>query len=149
LVAFLKIPVFLENVAGDPYTLGAREIWVIGPHGESPRRLIAADELSGFERIAWSPTGDRIAYKYWNQQGDALHVSLESIRLSGTDKTAILSDDRLEDFAWVLSDRLIYSQKAESYTSDYSADHLWDLRLDPRRRTGQGSRTFQGSQFPA
>ena len=39
-VAFLRIPVFLENVAGDPYTLGASEIWVMGPHGEVPRRII-------------------------------------------------------------------------------------------------------------
>lgn len=81
----------------------------------------------------------RIAYKYWHQQGEALHVSLESVRPSGADETIILSDDRLDDFAWVSSDRLVYSQKAESSAGDYSAEQLWDLRLDPRKRTEKGS----------
>jgi DNA-binding winged helix-turn-helix (wHTH) protein/Tol biopolymer transport system component len=137
-IAFLRTPVFLENVAGDPYRLGAREIWLMGPHGESPRRIIAADDLSGFERITWSPVGDRIAYKYWHLQSETLQVSLEISRLNGADRTTILSENRLEDFAWVSSGRVIYSQELKGYGSDYSADDLWDLRLDPRRGTPQG-----------
>ena len=138
-IAFLRVPVFLQNNIGDRYTLGAREIWLMGPHGESPRRMIAADDLSGFERIAWSPSGDRIAYKYWHQHGDTVGISIEAIDLNGKGKTTLLSDDTLEDFAWVSSGRLIYSQQGEGYSSDYSADNLWELRLDPKRGGPQGA----------
>jgi DNA-binding winged helix-turn-helix (wHTH) protein/Tol biopolymer transport system component len=137
-IAFLRKPVFLENIAGDPYTLGAREIWLMGPHREAPRRIISAEDLSGFERIAWSPAGDRLAFKYWHQKGETLRVSLETARLNGTGRATILSENRLEDFAWVSTRRVIYSQKLKGYGSDYSADDLWELRLDPKKGTPQG-----------
>jgi hypothetical protein len=124
-IAFLRAPVFLENKTGDPYILGASEIWLMGPHGESPHKIITADDLSGFKHIAWSPEGDRIAYKHWHQQGDDIVVSVESSDLNGTNKTTILSDNKLEDFAWVSSGRPIYSQNMEGYGSDYTADNLW------------------------
>jgi len=112
-IAFLRVPVFLENNIGDPYTLGAREIWLMGPRGESPHRIIAADDLSGFERLAWSPAGDRIVYKYWHRQGDTVRTSIESNDLKGASQATIFSNDRLKDFAWLSSGRLIYSQNVE------------------------------------
>ena len=138
-IAFLRVPVLLGNNIGDPYTRGAREIWLMGPHGESPHRIVAADDLSGFESIAWSPAGDRIAYKYWRQQGDIVRVSIESSAPNGTKQATIFSDDRLEDFAWVSPGRLIYSRNVEGTSSDYSADNLWELRLDPKRSIPQGA----------
>jgi hypothetical protein len=111
----------------------------MGPHGESPHKIITADDLSGFKHIAWSPEGDRIAYKHWHQQGDDIVVSVESSDLNGTNKTTILSDNKLEDFAWVSSGRLIYSQNMEGYGSDYTADNLWEVRVDPKKGTPQGA----------
>src|SRR5215472_12042128 len=59
-LAFLKVP----------NALGAREIWLRGAHGESPHRLLTAGEQSGFGRVAWSPAGSRIAYRYTHQESD-------------------------------------------------------------------------------
>ena len=52
-----------------------------------------------------------------------------------------------------LTRRVIFSQKLKGYGSDYSADDLWELRLDPKKaphRTRRvGSRTFPDSRFRA
>ncbi len=121
-----------------PGAFGGREIWLMGSHGESPRKLLTAGDQSGFTGIAWSPVGNRIAYGNMHQQGDATTVSVESCDLNGVNKTIILSDDKLEEFAWVPPGRLIYSRNVEGYSTDYTADNLWDLKVDVRTGTPQG-----------
>lgn len=137
-VAFLKRPVFLANNVGDPYTVGAREIWLMGPRGESPHRIITAGDLSGFERIAWLPGANRIAYKYWRQDGQTAQLSIESSDLNGANRATIVSNNRLRDFVFASSERLIYSQSMESDNGDYSADNLWELRFDPEKGALRG-----------
>lgn len=110
--------------------LGAREIWLMGPHGESPQKIFAAGDLSGIRRIEWSPTGRRIAFRLDQQRGNDADASIESCDLNGMGKTTIVSDKNLEDFAWVSPDRLVYSRNDESYASGYSAGNLWDLAVD-------------------
>src|SRR5271170_2683911 len=72
-------------------SLGRREIWLMGPHGESPHKILTADEHSAFGKIVWSPAGNRIAYSHDRQQGDKTDYSVESCDLNGSNKTTILS----------------------------------------------------------
>ena len=115
---------------------GAREIWLMGPHGESPHKIRTAENQSTFRDIAWSPAGNRIAYSYAREGGDNRDVSVQSCDLSGANKTTILQDNKLNAFAWIPSGRFIYSQSAVPGTAE--SDNLWELRVDDRNGTPQG-----------
>jgi len=116
---------------------GAREIWLMGPQGESPHKVLTADDLSGFGNVVWSPTGDRIAYRYVHHLGDKTEVSVESCDRDGAKKTTVVSDNRLIDFTWTSPQRLIYSRYIENSTDYYSAN-LWDLKVDAKNGVPQG-----------
>jgi len=117
--------------------IGSRQIWLMGPHGESPHKVLTADDLSGFGNVAWSPSGDRIAYRYLHRQGDKTDVSVESCDRNGANKTTVVSDDGLVDFTWTSPGRLIYSRYIEGST-DYYSDNLWDLKVDVKNGAPQG-----------
>ena len=117
-------------------TVAAREIWLMGSHGESPHKILTAENQSAFENIVWSPTGNRIAYSSARQQGSQIEVSVQSCDLSGGNKTTILQDNALYDFTWLPSGRFIYSRSAKRGTPE--AGNLWELRVDAKSGTPQG-----------
>ena len=105
--------------------LGAHEIWLMGPRGESPRRMLTADNRTPFGGIAWSPSGKRIAYSLALPDGRLL---VESCDLNGANRTTILRDNALSALAWIAPGRLIYSrstQRGGARTGD-----LWELSVD-------------------
>jgi len=116
---------------------GGREIWLMGPHGESPHKILTADDMSSFGNVAWSPTGDRIAYYYGHYERDKTDRSVESCDRNGANKTTVVSDDELMDFTWTAPGRLIYTRHIESSTDEYSAN-LWDLKADAENGAAQG-----------
>ena len=105
--------------------LGAHEIWLMGPHGESPRRILTAEQRSPFNAIVWSPAGKRIAYSIPLPQGDLL---VRSCDLSGANQTTILQDNALSGLAWIAPGRLIYSRSTQRGAA--RAGDLWDLIVD-------------------
>jgi serine/threonine protein kinase/Tol biopolymer transport system component len=115
---------------------GAREIWLMGPHGESPHKIQTAENQFTFMSIAWSPAGNRIAYIYAREAGDR-NFSVQSCDLAGANKTTILRDNKLNTFAWIPSGRFVYSQSAVPGTAE--SDNLWELRVDDRSGTPQGN----------
>jgi Tol biopolymer transport system component len=125
LIAFSKAPGYL----------GAREMWLMGARGESPHRILAADEHSFFGKIGWSPAGNRITYIRGYSQGDKDERFIESCDLNGTNKKPILSNSYPLDFAWV-SRRLIYSRPAS--VNDENSMNLWELEGDPENETHEG-----------
>lgn len=40
----------------------SREIWLMGPNGEEPTKIVQGDEGEAFFWVVWSPDGGRIAY---------------------------------------------------------------------------------------
>ena len=124
------------------------EIWLMGPHGESPHKILAAgDELGFFGHLAWSPSGNRIAYSYFRYHEDKVDVSVESCDLEGAHKATILSEGsvlqanwagKLESFVWIAPGRFVYSENLEGRSSDYLADNLWEVPVDPARGTPGG-----------
>ena len=115
-----------------------REIWLMGPQGEEPRRLVPGSEDDGFFWAAWSPTGQRIAYLRFHRTPDKLECSIESRDLKGGQPTLILSDPRLchrnIKFLWCPGGRFIYTMLEPEPKQDEF--NLWEIRVDTR--TGQG-----------
>jgi Tol biopolymer transport system component len=105
----------------------------MGSHGESPRRILTADDRSPFNAIVWSPAGKRIAYSSALPQGDLL---VQSCDLSGANQTTILEDNALSGLAWIAPGRLIYSRSTQR--GGARAGDLWDLSVDEARGVPHG-----------
>jgi len=112
----------------------SREIWLMGPQGEEPRRLVAGSEDDGFFWAAWSPTGQRIAYARFHRTPDKLECSIESRDPKGGQPTLVLSDPRLcsEDvkFLWYQGGRFVYTMTEPEPNQDDT--NLWEIRVDTR-----------------
>jgi len=105
-----------------------RSIWLMGPQGEAPNKILTADEKSGFYGVDWSPAGDRIVYPYLHPEGDHLVLSVESCDLHGGGKTRILSDLQLHSYDWVSRNRFLYSRSERA--GNTSAYNIFELRVD-------------------
>jgi Tol biopolymer transport system component len=107
-----------------------REVWLMGAQGEEPRRLVSGSEDDGFFWTAWSPDGQRIAYKRFHRTPERLECSIESRDLEGGRPTLLLSDPTLCDprnkFLWFPDGRFIYAM------SDQQGHNLSEIRVDPK-----------------
>jgi serine/threonine protein kinase/Tol biopolymer transport system component len=115
---------------------GAREIWIMGANGESPHKIFTAETRATINGIAWSPTGNRIAYLYRRVTGDHTQIMVESRDLGGAVKTTVLLDTHLSAFTWTASGRFIYSRNTERGSSE--SDNLWELKVNAENGTPQG-----------
>jgi len=118
--------------------IGAREIWVIGSPGESPRKILTAENQAIFKGIAWSPTGSRLAFTTYRRDkgGDHTEIMVQSCNLAGADKTTILQDNLLNAFTWLSSGRFVYSRNTEVASPE--SDNLWELKVDGKNGIPQG-----------
>jgi serine/threonine protein kinase/Tol biopolymer transport system component len=117
-------------------SIGAREIWIMGAHGESPHRIFTAENRATINGIAWSPTGNRVAYLYRRVAGDHTQIMVESCDLGGAVTTTVLLDNHLSAFTWTPSGRFIYSRNTERGSSE--SDNLWELQVNAENGTPQG-----------
>jgi serine/threonine protein kinase len=115
---------------------GAREIWVMGSHGESPHKILTAENQAIITAIAWSPLGNRLAYCYRHDEGNHTEIMVQSRDLRGSDLTTILLDNHLTAFTWTLSGRFIYSRNSEVGSAE--SDNLWEVKVDGKNGTPQG-----------
>ena len=115
---------------------GAREIWVMGSQGESPHKILTAETQAMIRGIAWSPLGNRIAYRYRREHGNRTEIMIQSCDLSGANITTILRDTHLSSFTWTSSGRFIYSRNTEPGSAQ--SDNLWELKVDVETGTPQG-----------
>jgi Tol biopolymer transport system component len=130
-----------SNMAGD------REIWLMGPHGESPHRILSASGESALPTAVWSPTGNRIAYEHLSSPGREgnVTVTLASCNLSGANKTQLLYSEQSgaldtgawPPFVWLPSGRLIYSRWSPDQEGHGNAN-LWELAVDPQSGAAHG-----------
>jgi eukaryotic-like serine/threonine-protein kinase len=117
--------------------LGDREVWLMGPRGESAHRILLASGESVFTTAVWSPTGARIAFERLSGRINHLTVTLETCDLTGASKTTLLSFEEsgpltggLPPFVWLPSGRLIYSRWSMEQGGGDNAN-LWELAVDP------------------
>ena len=107
---------------------GARELWLMGSHAESPRLIQTAGPRSSFSDLAWAPGGRRLAYTYFSQSSEAREFSVRSCDLDGNNVTTLVTDLRLDSFAWTAPRRLIYSRTTDPGATD--SDKLFELTVD-------------------
>jgi Tol biopolymer transport system component len=137
-IAYLK-----EPAASGLY----HEIWLMGPHGELPHRILTTGDQSHVDNIKWSPASKRIAYQFF----ESTCVSLDSCDLNGAAKTRILPDSQLISCDWTGPDRIICSQSMEKTAravgrswrpnarqTPVLASNLWEQKVDDRTGTPQG-----------
>jgi len=116
--------------------IGAREIWIMGATGDSPRKIVTAENRATINGIAWSPAGNRIAYLYRRVKGDHTQSMVQSCDLSGALTSTVLLDNHLTAFMWTPAGRFIYSRNTESGSSQ--SDNLWELQVNSGNGTPQG-----------
>ncbi len=116
--------------------IGAREIWIMGANEDSPRKIVTAENRATINGIAWSPTGNRIAYLYRRIKGDHTESMVQSCDLSGALTTTVLLDTHLSAFMWTPAGRFIYSRNADPGSSQ--SDNLWELQVNSENGTPLG-----------
>jgi Tol biopolymer transport system component/predicted Ser/Thr protein kinase len=118
------------------------EIWVMGPNGENPQKVLESKNES-YETLAWSPSGERLAYTKSNETGD--NRSIETITLDGRSRTAVISDPQLATgesarLIWLRNGRLFYTWGQFGGDNTYK---VMEMRVDPQ--SGQPSGKPQSS----
>ena len=110
--------------------LGEREIWLMDPNGQKPRRLYETTENGAIGGLRFLPDGQHVSYVSTDSSGDTL-VARD---LRGGPATTLFRSSKLKemgDTAWLPSGRLIYSDVCigEEDRPD-AACNYWILRMD-------------------
>ncbi len=98
----------------------------MGTNGEDARKLFAPEKGYSFERIAWSPDGQRLADMRVHRGHD--EVLIESRELKGGQATVIISDPRLKNFCWAPNGHIFYARLEN--LKEASAN-VWEVAIDP------------------
>ncbi len=116
---------------------GAAEIWLMGLHGESPHRILMAEDHARFVSLAWSPAGKRIAYATLREPVDDFEITVETCDLNGGNQTTVLRDNAFSAMTWIAPGRLIYARNTQPGLAN--TGDLWELSVDEKRGTRQGA----------
>ena len=127
------------------------EVWLMGADGEEPHKILASDAQS-FVGLAWSPTGQRLAYIRLRGTFAKREATIETCDLAGGARTVVLSDPNLWGFdgianvAWVPDGRIIYS-----IFSGVTEANLWARIADPStgKPVGDATRLAGWKNFEA
>lgn len=116
-----------------------REIWVMGANGENPHKILAS-ENEVYTALAWSSTGQRLAYIKSPASGPG--GSIETVSLDGGAPSVVISDPLLvaaeiPPLLWVRDGRMIF---ALNESSENSKMNLWQIMADPLTGKPSGKR---------
>jgi eukaryotic-like serine/threonine-protein kinase len=114
-------------------TVRGKQIWVMEPGGEQPRRILSVPEEDHIISLAWGPDGRHLAYARIHRAVDKTESTIDYCNIDGAERRTLVSEPSLEGDLVFLNDRLIY---ARSEPSPRQTDaNLWETRFD--HRTGQ------------
>lgn len=105
---------------------GEREIWLMGPNGEEPRKFLGVGEDDAMCCLGWSPDGKRYGYILSDSSGDRML----SRDVHGGAPVTILSSSELpkmDDINWLHDGRVVYSLHE---TQNANVCNYWTMRLD-------------------
>ena len=103
------------------------EIWIMGADGQGARKILSNDGES-FGALAWSPSGQRLAY---TMQKDSENVgSIRTVSLIGGAPSVVFAGPNLitQEFPpllWTQDGRIIFGQSAGQWS-------LWQIKADPQ-----------------
>lgn len=109
--------------------LGDREMWLMGPTGEHPRKLFETDENHAIGGNDWSPHGRRILYPDIDAAG---HTLVSRDIETGIVNTVLTRSQTqgVNQHWWLADGRLIYARNEDQAIGNIS--NLWTMRLDER-----------------
>ena len=111
------------------------EIWVSGPNGENPRKILRSDSDT-YCGLAWSPLSTRLAYI--TSKPGSQFASIATVSLDGKATNAVYSSDLMRcitQFVWMDDGRLLFVQNEPS--PSYSVN-IWSVRVNPRTGSAAG-----------
>jgi DNA-binding winged helix-turn-helix (wHTH) protein/Tol biopolymer transport system component len=117
------------------FVVDGHEIWLMGPDGEEPQKILTSPDVSG---LAWSPTSRRLAYVVSGGTSDKRQITIETCDLAGSTRYVVLSNphlsgiDGISGITWLPDGRILHS----IYSNSVDAD-LWAIKADP----GSGKRS--------
>jgi Tol biopolymer transport system component len=142
-----------------------QELWVGGINGETPRKLVTAEEDQHVYSPTWSPDGQWIAYvRKWKTAQGSESSAIEARPAGGGPAKTLLSESSLPKssslchitagtcrcLSWSPDWRLVFSatQAAES-PSGHESYSLWDVPVGPPtgEAAGKPERLAQWSDF--
>ena len=112
------------------------DIWLMGPNGEEPRKIVTAGEGEFLVGVIWSPDSRRIAFERFRFGATGAHADIESRDLKGGQPALILSDPKLAagfggGFWWLPEGRVIYSLgEAAPNPLSPTDTNLWEIKVD-------------------
>jgi eukaryotic-like serine/threonine-protein kinase len=118
------------------------DIWLMGPNGEEPRKIVSAPEGESLNWVVWSPDSHRIAYERLHSGAAGGQCDIEDRDLTGGEPTFVLSDPKLAAWMggglwWSADGRLIYPLVEATFGAVLRDTNLWEIKID----TGSGKTT--------
>jgi DNA-binding winged helix-turn-helix (wHTH) protein/Tol biopolymer transport system component len=106
-----------------------REVWVMGPDGSNPRKLLSFENGDSVGSIQWSPEGRRLACLRVQYGANGKEAAVLTCDLDGENSTTVINNPRLIDFCWLHDGRIVYSQGEPAPTGNCN---LWQIRVNSR-----------------
>ena len=118
------------------------EIWMMGANGENPRRILSGGEDT-YAALAWSPSGQRLAYT--RTASGRAEGSIETLSLDGGPASVVFSDPLLRNgdglgLLWAADGRIIFTLNENEGTPVANAN-LWEIMADPQTGKPSGRAT--------
>jgi len=111
---------------------GEREIWLMGPNGEQPRKIYEGSERNAICCLYFFADGRRVSYISTDESGDTL-VARD---LKGGPVATLLPPSetkKMGDFSWLPGGQLIYSDPCDSVLMRFDTPcNIWITLLDTR-----------------
>jgi len=150
-------PVGLAAISPDDshiaFVVADREIWLMGADGEEPHKILASPSRDALlHGLAWSPTGQRLAYLQMAGTTTKFELTIETCDLEGSTRNIVLSSPHLwggngpPGIAWLPDGRILHSIYSDPFHSD-----LWAIKVDPAsgKKSGDDIRVAGWKNFEA
>jgi serine/threonine protein kinase/Tol biopolymer transport system component len=115
------------------------EVWVMGAEGEDPHKILSGGNET-YAALAWSPTGERLAYV---KAGHLEGGNIETVSPEGGSPSLVITDPKLKShdvpgLLWASDGRMIFVANEKSWRN---GSNLWEIMTDPRTGKPSGSAT--------
>lgn len=120
-----------------------RSIWLVGPQGENPRRILPAPQGNTFDSICWSPKVGRLAFLEIAPDPENDFIGTVNVDAPANQTTVVrgkyLLSGPQEEFSglsWLPGDRIVY---VTSNPPGPKGSNLWAIPVDSKSGQATGS----------
>ena len=139
LIAFLKANESEPENAINHHLIKGAEIWAIGFHGENARRILAGNPRTYIGSVAWSPSGERIAFqRFYLEGGESVRYRIETVDIARGALATVFEKTHYsnygmdhvfpEDILWLSDGRIVFAVREPAPRIRDS--NLWAVKMD-------------------